>query len=169
MKKPIINYVILLFFLLLLAACTQHEMKVDTAQNEVVTARSTQADCDQIENNLPPLTPPLPCGGIANLFECRLNQGIDEDEFSADCDQLGTTLNLSICLDPNDLTPSYTNLVDSIKTRVLDIVGTCPSTCFNPDPLTGCATIIFQVTGFSDTGCNSGECNISYRSKVCCN
>lgn len=155
---------------MLLGACTQDKMDIQPIQDEGSTLRSTQTECDSLEMNLPPIGVSNYCMKVAELFECRLNQGIHEDSLGTQCDELGTHMD-TICLNINQLIPTYDSLIKAITTNVLNNVGFCPQTCFNPDPVTGCATIIFQAQVAPDQSvidCNTGECKIIYEGKVCC-
>lgn len=141
---------------MLLAACTQNDMNVDTAQNEKATARSTQAECDLIEYNLrQQLGSQITlqdCPDFEELLECRLNQGIDEDEVMSHCTQVDTYSGTA-CVDATTLLNDYTSVTDPIKVDVASATADCGGNCPNPIPGIGCRIIIFSNVSCENITC----------------
>ena len=97
-----------LLMIALLAACTtqvetnlpETEMnQIETNDDSEVTLRSTQAECDSIQGIL---TPPYNTSNIAAYFECRLNQGVNEDTVEMKCTFSEQVVDTA-CVDPGDL------------------------------------------------------------------
>ena len=166
MKISVINYFIPVLFVILLGACTQEKMDIETVSNEEVTLRSTQAECDTLQSNIPAVSASNFCNKMAELLECRLNEGIDEADVMANCTATETYVT-STCLNTGDIFFNYNTVVDDLQQDVADNTNDCPGNCGFPDFITGCRTIIFTVSSPGNVSCGD-DCLYSIKAQVYC-
>ena len=166
MKNSVINYFIPVLFLMLLGACTQENMDIETVEDAEVTLRSTQAECDLLQSNLPSVSASNYCNKMAELLECRLNEGIDEADVMANCPTL-VTYSFDECISYGEIIFNYNTVVNDFQQEVADNTPDCTGGCGFPDPTTGCRTIIFTV-GSSGSGSCVNDCEYNIRAQVYC-
>lgn len=168
------NYLILAV-LFTLAACTSQvetnlpepeTMNVTTDDENEVTLRSTQAECDSLKDSL---TLPFVAEEIEQLLECRLNQGVDESEVQNKC-EFSEQYSFVECIYTNDIVENYTQVVSRLKNEVVENTDDCPPPCTSASAATGCRTIIFTVTDSNDEQCpgEPDEYEVSITADVYC-
>ncbi len=168
LKKLIYFSGISLTLLLLITACTQSKIELGTPLNEKAMIRSTQADCDCLQLNLPPTsTAKNYCTKLAELLQCRLNQGIDEDDVINNCDQIDSEI-FPYCLNTSHFLLNYPVVVDSLQRYVYENTDPCPPTyCPFPTNQSACRIIIFSVS-FSSSMCGTDNCKMNIQADVYC-
>jgi len=119
-----------LMMITLLAACTTQVEKnlpdpettqIETNDDNEVTLRSTQAECDDLEANLNfPLVP----SEIEAYFTCRLNQGVNEDCVETKCTFSEQVVDTA-CIVPGDFVADWEPFVDRQHLYVINNADTC--------------------------------------------
>ena len=164
--KPMVKKLfVLAVSIALFGACTQDELRnVDPIKDDqALTERSSAAECDSIETAI---FPNPSCEDLATLLECRLNQGVDE-ELTTQCDNIDSYTFSSDCLTQDTIVNDWQTLQEDYRQRVNDNTDDCPP-CVNPDPVTGCKTIVFTVTFTQDCTDPDDSCEYRIDAEVYC-
>ncbi len=172
MRPTIFTLASVFLFFLFLTACTQMEFHPDTAVDSAATSRSTEAECNALEATWPPPAIDIygECNFVAELLQCRLNQGVDEADVAANCTLIGSYSipTSSTCFAVSDLLLNYPNIVADLKHRVYQETNGCPpALCPNPTIPEMCRIIIFSVS-FAGDFCFNGKCKVIIEADVYC-
>lgn len=174
MRSTIFTLAPVFLFFLFLTACTQTEFHPDSVVDSAVTSRSTEAECNALEATWPPPAIDIygECNFVAELLQCRLNQGVDEADVAANCTLIASysfpfTPN---CYSVSDLLLNYPSIVAGLKHEVYQETSGCPPAfCPTPTFPEMCRVIIFSVS-FNGDFCMGTKCELIINADVyCCN
>ncbi len=169
MRSTIFTLAPVFLFFLFLTACTQTELFPDSIVDSAATSRSTEAECNALQATWPPPNSNLysECLFVAELLQCRLNQGVDEDDVVANCTLIDNYAFYD-CFEVTDLFFNYPNVVNNLKQIVYQNTSGCPpALCPNPTIPEMCRTIIFSVSFVGDF-CFNGKCRVLIEADVYC-
>ena len=154
MLKNVFAFAVLLA---LFGACTENDSIKPYAEHQL-NLRSDTATCDSLEDNIQEAGSEPKCSDLAELLECRLNQGIEEDDVKQNCDSV-TTEPLDRCINGMDILNNYESVVEDLFMEVADNTPDCNNgVCPSPHPILSCRTVIFQVRSSGIGPCNQQEC-----------